>query len=198
MHSSPSRSLSCGLSLPELLVTLALVAALVLAGLPAMADQRLRQQASRQGWQLQADVLLAQSLALSQGRAVRWAWLPASAASTAAASSPGSTTLSCWALLLGTSTGCRCPVPSTVQGEVLATCPSGTTVLLTHALAPPWSLGPTAASVLFDPVRGTATPTASLALQLDGVVWLKHIINISGRVRSCSDQGVAGWPPCSA
>lgn len=195
LAAKPPKPKNHGLSLIELMVSLALIAGLTVAGLPAMARQRSRQQASTQGWQLQADVLLAQSLSVSQGRPVRWAWLPASPE-----------TLACWWLMLGSATGCRCPEPTAVTRTAVsppgqafdqaATCPNGT-VLLTRTLTSPWSLSSTATSVVFDPVRGTATPTFSLSLLQGNEVWLKHIINISGRLRSCSDRSIAGWPSCA-
>ena len=52
-------------------------------------------------------------------------------------------------------------------------------------------------SVLFDPLHGTSTPTATLrVIGADGRE-VHHVINLMGRVRSCTPQGaVTGYRAC--
>ena len=53
------------------------------------------------------------------------------------------------------------------------------------------------ASVLFDPLHGTSTPTGTLRLIGAGGRAIHHVINIMGRVRSCSPQAaVPGYTAC--
>lgn len=52
-------------------------------------------------------------------------------------------------------------------------------------------------SILFDPVRGTATPTGSINLITNNGKTIRHVINIMGRTRTCSPQGsVSGYKSC--
>jgi type IV fimbrial biogenesis protein FimT len=53
------------------------------------------------------------------------------------------------------------------------------------------------ASVLFDPLHGTSTPTGTLRLVGSGGREVQHVVNVMGRVRSCSPLGaVPGYRPC--
>ena len=52
-------------------------------------------------------------------------------------------------------------------------------------------------SMLFDPNRGTVTPTGTLRVQLQSGQALHQVVNIMGRVRACSPAGaVPGYPTC--
>lgn len=55
-------------------------------------------------------------------------------------------------------------------------------------------------SILFDPLHGTSTPTGTLKVVAQSGSAIHHIVNIMGRVRSCSPQGstpaVAGFRAC--
>ena len=52
-------------------------------------------------------------------------------------------------------------------------------------------------SVLFDPLHGTSSPTGTLRLIGTDARAVHHIINIMGRVRSCSPQGaIPGYRGC--
>lgn len=54
-----------------------------------------------------------------------------------------------------------------------------------------------AASLLFDPLHGTSTPTGTLRLTgVDGRA-VHHVVNVMGRVRSCSPSGaMPGYRAC--
>ena len=52
-------------------------------------------------------------------------------------------------------------------------------------------------SMQFDPAKGTSTPTATVRLQARSGAAIHQVVNIMGRVRSCSpDAAVAGWRRC--
>jgi type IV fimbrial biogenesis protein FimT len=52
-------------------------------------------------------------------------------------------------------------------------------------------------SITFDPVRGTVTPTATLRIEARDGRRIHQIVNLLGRVRSCSPQASAnGEPVC--
>lgn len=53
-------------------------------------------------------------------------------------------------------------------------------------------------SILFDPLHGTSTPTGTLKVEAPGGRALHHVVNVMGRVRTCSPQGgVAGYAVCA-
>ena len=59
------------------------------------------------------------------------------------------------------------------------------------------SLSTNVKSIVFDPVHGTSTPTGTLRLIGANQREVRHIVNIMGRVRSCTPTaGVAGYRAC--
>ena len=53
------------------------------------------------------------------------------------------------------------------------------------------------ASILFDPVHGTSTPTGTLRVIGTNGRELRHVVNVMGRVRTCAPQGqVGGYRAC--
>ena len=53
------------------------------------------------------------------------------------------------------------------------------------------------ASIAFDPLHGTSTPTGTLRLVGARGSAVHHVVNVVGRVRSCSPGGaVPGYSPC--
>jgi type IV fimbrial biogenesis protein FimT len=53
------------------------------------------------------------------------------------------------------------------------------------------------ASIVFDPLHGTSTPTGTLRLVGAHGSGVHHVVNVLGRVRSCSPAGaVPGYSPC--
>ena len=52
------------------------------------------------------------------------------------------------------------------------------------------------ASIVFDPLHGTSTPTGTLRLVDDAGRAVHHVVNVMGRVRSCTPAGVPGWRAC--
>jgi type IV fimbrial biogenesis protein FimT len=78
-------------------------------------------------------------------------------------------------------------------------CGGGARAIKGVALAAAERVGVTAnvASVVFDPLHGTSTPTGTLRLTGARGRAIHHIVNVVGRVRSCSPEGaVSGYPPC--
>jgi type IV fimbrial biogenesis protein FimT len=55
-------------------------------------------------------------------------------------------------------------------------------------------------SILFDPLHGTSTPTGTLKLVAASGGTVQHVVNVMGRVRTCSPQGavppVSGYAVC--
>jgi type IV fimbrial biogenesis protein FimT len=100
---------------------------------------------------------------------------------------------SCYVIHTGAAAQCTCasPGPAVCGGGALAI----KTVLL--SAADKVSLQPNVNSILFDPLHGTSTPTGTLRLVGAQGRAVHHVINVMGRVRSCSPLGaMPGYRNC--
>jgi type IV fimbrial biogenesis protein FimT len=100
---------------------------------------------------------------------------------------------SCYVLHTGNADQCDCgaPGPATCSGDARQI----KTVALTAADRV--SLQTNVASVLFDPLHGTSTPTGTLRLVGPQGRAVHHVVNVMGRVRSCSPLGaMPGYRAC--
>ena len=53
------------------------------------------------------------------------------------------------------------------------------------------------ASILFDPLHGTSTPTGTVRAVAASGATVRHVVNVLGRVRSCAPAGaLPGWRAC--
>ena len=169
-----------GLTLIESLISLAVVTVSLGAAAPGFQQAHERQQLEGAAAQLATDLRHARGLAVARHAPVR----------VGVQSSEGST---CYIVHTGSAGDCRC------TGAGTAVCTAGAEALRTvgfeagHRLR----LSSTSASMLFDPDRGTVTPTGTLRLQTSGGAGIHQIVNIMGRVRACSPAGaVPGYPAC--
>lgn len=162
-----------GLTLVESAVTLALAAVVVGLAVPGFAaigeHERLRAVASA----LQTDIAFARSQAAAQSRTLRLEF-----------AGPR-----CWLLHDGPA-GCGC-------GPGAAACP-GRLVLRQADLGAghPVELRANVGSILFEPTRGTVTPTTTVRLSLPQGPRLHLVVNLMGRVRRCSPDGLPGEAAC--
>jgi len=103
---------------------------------------------------------------------------------------------SCYVIHTGSATQCRCDE----QGP--AACDGGAQALKTVQLPARdrIALESNVASMRFDPLHGTVTPTGTLKVVAASGRAVHHIVNVAGRVRSCTPQigapAVAGWRGC--
>ena len=104
--------------------------------------------------------------------------------------SPGG---SCYVIHSGAADQCNCDAggPAQCRGdarEIKTVTVAGTDHVDLHG-----NVG----SVLFDPLHGTASPTGTLRLLGTQGRAVHHVINVMGRVRSCSPQALArGYRAC--
>lgn len=91
------------------------------------------------------------------------------------------------------------------SGQILGQvqCTPGTQIILARAWDAPWTLTASAAAVRFDPEQHTLTPTTSWTLQSAAnaqapAAWVRHIVNITGRLRSCALPALGAWTSCAA
>lgn len=185
MHLHHGPGAAGGFTLTELSCCLAVFALLAMLSLPPFLrwlDQRRLGGAANE---LAADLRLARDEAVNRGENVRIGFR---AAGTSAA-----TASTCYVLYVGAAGACRC----TDQGQ--SSCTDDGRAIRAVALPPSGrvALEANVSAMNFDPLHGTSTPAATLRLSAPNGVAIHHIVNLLGRVRSCSPAGAAaGYPSC--
>jgi len=178
-HAATRRPSELGFSLLEAAVVVAIVAivgASVLPSFAALIDARRLDSAATR---LAADLQLARSEAIARNRPLRL-----SVGSGADAT--------CWVVHSGSATDCNCSAAGVA-------CANGALAIQSVVLPNAERVGVAGnvASIVFDPLHGTSTPTATLSLSDARGRSVRHVVNVLGRVRSCSPLGtVAGYPAC--
>jgi type IV fimbrial biogenesis protein FimT len=100
---------------------------------------------------------------------------------------------SCYVVHTGNADQCDCNVP----GPAVCTGDARQIKTVELTAADRVSLQTNVTSVLFDPLHGTSTPTGTLRLVGRQGRAVHHVINVMGRVRSCSPQGaMPGYRAC--
>ena len=170
-----------GLSLLECSVCLCILCILVGSALPSFTSmldlQRLRGQSAT----LVGDLQHMRSEAIVRNVDVRMSFHAADGGS-------------CYVVHTGPTAGCSC------TGAGQAQC-NGPQALLLNARHWPSSsalqVAANVSSILFDPRVGTASPGGTVSLSDATGREIRHIVNLRGRVRTCSAQGpLAESPPC--
>lgn len=176
-HARPAR----GLSLVELLCTVAILLVLLGNALPMLGELRAQQLLRATADLLETDLQYARSLALTEGQPVRLS---------VQALADGQT---CYLIHTGPAHACRC------TGGGQSRCEPGQRLLrlAEQPLAMGVTLAPTERSLQFDGGKGTVTPTATLRVSDRDGRAIHQIINIMGRVRSCTPTGLGGLRPCA-
>ncbi len=175
MKSAPRQH---GLTLVETAVVASLIAIAAVAATPGM--QQLLDGRRLDGFatQLAADLQLARNEAIARNQPVRLSWKAAD---------------TCYVVHTGAAAACTCVAPGP------ASCSVGATQIRTvrWTAADRLIVQSNASSVLFDPLHGTASPTATLRVSSADGRAIHHIVNVMGRVRSCAGAGnVAGYRSC--
>lgn len=167
-----------GASLVEATVVLGISTLLAGTTLPGWKENRERRQLEAASAQLAVDLQHARSLAVARALPVRLSFTEGQA---------------CYVVHTGPAGACGCDTGGLVScrsgGEALrvATLPGEGRVALSANVR----------SMLFDSERGTVTPTATIQLQRADGAAVNHVVNIMGRVRTCSpEQRVAGHRAC--
>ncbi len=170
-----------GLTLVELLVVIGLLATLAGLAAPSFTDFLQRQRLQGYASEMTTNIQYARSEAVARNRNTRLSF----------DIDAGGT---CYLLHTGAAADCTCSSNGGAQ------CSNPDAVVLK-------SVGLTAASgvtvsanvttMLFDPVRGTASPAGSINFTDSSANTIRHIVNIMGRTRTCSPDGaVSGYKPC--
>jgi type IV fimbrial biogenesis protein FimT len=169
-----------GVTLLELAVVIAVTAIVAATAVPELGSLVAARRLEGAATSLAADLQFARSEALARNRSLRL-------------SVRGGVDATCWIVHTGAAADCDCsaaagvvcmPGASAIRSVVL---PAGERV----------SVAANVASIVFDPLHGTSTPTGTLRLVDTRGRSIHHIVNVVGRVRSCSPAGaVVGYPIC--
>jgi type IV fimbrial biogenesis protein FimT len=167
-----------GVTLVESLIVMAMSLTSLGAALPGLLKAADRQRLEGAAAQLETEVHYARSLAASLNQGVRLTFR-------------ADPTQTCYVVHTGAAHACQCSGPTTA-------CTGAAQALRTVRFDAPSRLRATSnsASMLFDPSQGTVTPTATMEVRNAQGDALRLVINIMGRVRSCSTTGVPGYKRC--
>lgn len=179
-HLPPRR----GLTLIESLIAVVIAAVIMGTGLADFRQLRDRRQLEAAAAQLETDLMATRSLAVARNHGVRVGF-------------ESSAQHSCYVIHLGAPDDCHC-----VSGGT-ATCRPGAEPIRTVLFEAQGAvtLRSNVRSILFDGTKGTTTPTGTLRLIGRDGAAIHQIVNIMGRVRTCSPPlpsggRLAGYPPC--
>lgn len=167
-----------GASLIETLMVAAIITITAGAVVPDFSSMLQRQRLQSAAAQLQTELQYARSLAVAERQAVRFSFR-------------ADASQSCYAIHTGSAGACQC------SGQA-ATCTGGAVAFRTAGFENASGLRATSnsSSFLFDPVRGTVTPTATVAMVNSQGDTIRLVVNIMGRVRSCTTTGLPGYKAC--
>ena len=178
MHTPPASNR--GFTLIEASAVLAITTVLATAAAPGMQELINARRLDNATTQLASDIHLTRTAALVRNQAVRLSFLSRSAGS-------------CYVIHTGSAGACDC------SGDGPAVCQGTAREIKTVALndADRVRISANVSSVLFDPVHGTSTPTGTVRVIGANGREVRHVINIMGRVRSCSPApSVPGYRAC--
>ena len=169
-----------GITLVEVCVTLAVATIVATGAAPSMQQLLDARRFDGIASQLASDLQFTRINAVARNQSLRFS-LPADAAG------------SCYVIHTGSADACSCGASGP------AACSAGASEIRTVRLpaADRVLVQANVASILFDPVHGTSTPTGTLRVIGPNGRELRHVVNVMGRVRSCSPQGnVGGYRAC--
>ncbi len=169
-----------GMTLLESLIVVAVTAVALGAALPGFEQARERRHIEGAAAQLETDIMHTRSLAVAQNQGVRMGFesLPAG---------------TCYTVHTGAANACSC------NANGVSICSPGAEAIRTvyFPAQGPVALRSNVRSILFDPRLGTSTPTGTLRVVGRSDAAIHQIVNIMGRVRSCSPAGgIPGLPRC--
>ncbi len=168
-----------GVTLIETAVATTLVAIAVSTAAPSFQGLVARKRLEGVAAQLATDLQSVRTAAVARNEPVRLSFHADAAGS-------------CYVIHTGAKAQCSC------AGPAPAACVGGAEQIKTVWLPASQQVAvqASASSILFDPLHGTSTPTGTARVTgTPGAIH--HVVNIMGRVRSCSPEGaLPGYRPC--
>lgn len=177
---TPTRRSLRGFSLIESMTVLAVMAVVVGSAAPSLMALRDVKRLEGAAAQIETELQFARSLAVARNETVRFTFGTGSGAG-------------CYVIHTGAPHACRCGAPG-----VPVQCSSGAEAVRSVSFDAADRLSVRTASTTFgfDPTKGTVTPTATLRLAAPAGQSLHVVVNLLGRVRSCTPNGVPGYRAC--
>lgn len=173
-----------GVTLIEACIVLAITAIVAGSAAPGMQSLIDARRLDGAATQLATDIQFVRSEAVARNEPLR---LSVHATSTG----------SCYVIHTGNADQCPCAEASAASGPALCSGDAHEVKTVTIATGDHIGLQANVASVLFDPLHGTSTPTGTLRVTGASGRAVHHVINVMGRVRSCSPQAAAsGYRAC--
>lgn len=173
-----------GLTLLEALIALAILLVLLGTTLPGFGAAAERHRVDGAAAQLETGIQFARSHAVLRSQTVRLSFQRGAGGS-------------CYVVHPGPSGSCRC---MDRVGSLLSepACDRGAQALHGARFDPASRLhvAANAGSLVFEPVHGTVTPAASIAVSGAAGETVRVIVSAMGRVRSCSPTGMPGHAAC--
>jgi type IV fimbrial biogenesis protein FimT len=169
-----------GLTMIEVLCAVCILATTVGLAVPGMQSWQMRQALQATAAELETDIQYARSEAVAKQQPIRLETQPLGNSS-------------CYVLHTGQTHDCNC------DGQGGAVCTGGAQLLKVAEQRRDGAvrLTTTQVSIVFDPKRGTVTPTATLKLADREGRAIHQVVNIMGRTRSCSPVGaIPGTKAC--
>jgi type IV fimbrial biogenesis protein FimT len=169
-----------GVTLIEACAVIAITAVLATTATPGLQDLIDTRRLEGMATQLAADIQFIRGEAVARNQPLRLSLH---------ASPDGS----CYVIHSGAAADCSCDAPGPAQ------CSGDAREIktVTFANINRVSLLANTGSVLFDPLHGTSSPTGTLRVVGPGDRAVHHVINVMGRVRSCSPQAaMPGYRAC--
>jgi type IV fimbrial biogenesis protein FimT len=167
-----------GITLVEAAVTLAILAVLVCGAAPSFSGLIERQRLAGLVAQVATDVQWVRSASVWHNEPLRLSFYSAAWGS-------------CYVVHSGARNQCSC-----VANTTAAVCMGDAVQLKTVAMPTSTGLSVQAnvSSILFDPLHGTSTPTGTLRVASTTAGAVHHIVNVLGRVRTCTPNGSPALP----
>jgi len=171
-----------GITLIEACMVLAVSTVLATSAAPGMQDLIAARRLDNAASQLANDIHLIRTAAVARNQALRLSFLPRAGGS-------------CYVIHTGGAGQCEC---GSSAGSP-AVCQGGAREIKTVTLtdADQAVIVANVGSMVFDPMHGTSTPTGTVRVIGANGREVRHVINIMGRVRSCSPvPSVPGYRAC--
>jgi type IV fimbrial biogenesis protein FimT len=170
-----------GLTLVEACATLAIASILVGTAVPSFIDSDKKRVLDDSAGELSTDLHFARSEAVARQQGVRVVTFHAVASG------------SCMVIHTGSTADCSCDAGGAAQctnGAALVKC---TFFPASRGVA----VAANVASMRFDQTNGTVTPAGTVRVSASNRAQINHVVNIMGRVRTCSPGGSAkGYKAC--